>query len=85
MKTPDKEEIKDIIDGLPDKDKVSRIAELYSSLSEEGRDEFAAKIAEDEDLMARLLDLLTERSEEEEAEYTGTDTFVDFLRKVKEE
>jgi len=82
METPEK---KEIIENLQEEDKVSRIAELYSSLSDEGRDQFAAQIAEDEDLMVRLLELLTKRSEEQEVEYTGSDSFIDFLRKVKEE
>jgi len=82
MKMPEKNDR--FSDSIPEKDKVSRIAELYSSLSDEGKDEFAEKIAEDEDLMARLLSLLTERSIEEESDYSGGDSYIDFLRRVKE-
>lgn len=69
---------------ITDSEKVSQIHELYSSLSEDGKEVFIQEILNDEELMARLLQSLLEISEDSQDAFEGKQTFVNFLRKVKE-
>ena len=70
----------------PEKDKLDKIRELFRGLSEEEKNRFMTEIADDEELMAVLLAILTERNviQEETESEGGTDSYIDFLRRVKE-
>jgi hypothetical protein len=69
---------------MSESDKINRITELYSSLSEEGRDELISRILESEEIMGRILGALIAGDEIVEDGPVNTDSFVNFLRKVKE-
>jgi len=70
----------------PEKDKLDKIRELFRGLSEEEKNRFMTEIADDEELMAVLLAILTERNviQEETESEGGTEGYIDFLRRVKE-
>lgn len=69
---------------MTDTEKVSRMSELYKSLSDDGKDSFVQNLLDDEDLMGRLLGTLLEINEENQGEFNGDSNFISFLRKVKE-
>jgi hypothetical protein len=78
-----------MVNQTPQSGKLDQILELYKGLSAEEKSQFVDKIAEDEDLMTRLLDLLLKRNQAEEqaeqqTDFTGTDSYIDFLKRVKE-
>jgi len=63
---------------------LSRIHELYLSLTDDGKDELVSMILESEEFMARILGALVSGDESIEMGEAATNGFVDFLRKVKE-
>ena len=68
---------------MSESEKLARILELYRSLSDDEKDLLAGELVRDEDMMRRLLEVITEESEARGLDYQGTDTYVDFLRRVK--
>ncbi len=65
-------------------EKITSIEELYSSLSEDGKDRLIGRILESEEFMARILNTLLSRDTDDDAGEAGTGGYVDFLRKVRE-
>ena len=68
---------------MSESEKLARILELYRSLSDDEKDLLAGELVRDEDMMRRLIEVITEESEARGLDYQGTDTYVDFLRRVK--
>lgn len=69
---------------MPSENKIDRIRELYESLTEDEKNQLVQEITQDEDLLSRLLAALTERSAEFEAEAGEAETFISFLKRVRE-
>jgi len=70
---------------MAENEKLSEIMEMFRGLSEEEKGDFMSKLAEDEELMTRLLNILIGQTENQtQGEVTETGTFIDFLRKVKQ-
>jgi hypothetical protein len=70
---------------MPDSDKLTEIKNLFHGLSQEEKGVFMNELAEDDDLMSVLLNILVNRNDREElpGEVKETGTYVDFLRRIK--
>jgi hypothetical protein len=70
---------------MADNEKLKQLLELYKQLSDEEKASLASELAEDDELMTLLLNILTERNQViENVESDGVEGFINFLRKVKE-
>jgi hypothetical protein len=70
---------------MVDTPKIKQILDLFKNLTEQEKSDFMNELAEDEELMSRLLNILMSRNEGiVQGELTDANTFIDFLRRVKE-
>lgn len=67
----------------PKSDKVDRIVDLYRSLNEDEKEVLVTRIAQEGELLTRLLELLIEQNADSESDFAEGRGFVDFLRRVK--
>jgi hypothetical protein len=70
---------------MTDNEKIKQLIDLYRQLSDDEKASFASEIAEDEELMTMLLNILTDKNQVmESGDLNEVEGFINFLRKVKE-
>ena len=69
--------------GLPKRNKVEQIVDLYRSLDDAEKEVLVSQLAQEEELLTRLLDLLIEQNADSESDFMEDRGFVDFLRRVR--
>ena len=69
--------------NLPERDKVDRIVDIYRSLNDDEKEVLVTRIAQEEELLTRLLGFLIEQNADSESNFTEGSGFVDFLKRVK--
>ena len=63
---------------------IAKIKELIGNLSEEGIDKLVSEIADNEEILSRLLSYLVDKNNEAGQESNGDTGYINFLRRVKE-
>ncbi|MFH1676101.1 MAG: hypothetical protein ABIC40_03665 [bacterium] len=69
---------------MENSDAIVKIKELIGNLSDEGIDKLVSEIADNEEILSRLLDYLVDKNNEAGQESNGGTGYINFLRKVKE-
>lgn len=70
---------------IDDSAKIEILRSMYESLSDEAKNSYAANLIENDDLMRRLIGILNKMNEKNDTEFISTGTFIDFLRRIREE